>query len=188
MSLCYDGEKWLMITFASVAISLSVGLILQYAHGQSDVYLEGKVKNDTSITGKHLQITKLEIQNRSQICPSLQCKIDYKDKNTYFNPPTLQELYIGFQANFRLQDDITNADLGPIKKEAIEQYSLINSACRVDDIIEDNGQEIYICHDNSTIMLNEFDRTYYVMDTTEIYDAKNGILKISGNSTGDKIK
>jgi hypothetical protein len=34
MSLCYDGEKWLMISLASVAISLSVGLVLQYAHGQ----------------------------------------------------------------------------------------------------------------------------------------------------------
>jgi hypothetical protein len=34
MSLCYDAEKWLMISLASIAISLSVGLLLQYAHGQ----------------------------------------------------------------------------------------------------------------------------------------------------------
>ena len=34
MSLCYDGEKWLMISLASVAISLTVGLVLmQYAYG-----------------------------------------------------------------------------------------------------------------------------------------------------------
>jgi hypothetical protein len=38
MSLCYDGEKWLMVTLASVAISLTVGLVLiqlQYAHGMT---------------------------------------------------------------------------------------------------------------------------------------------------------
>jgi hypothetical protein len=35
MSLCYDFEKWLMITLASVAISLIVGLLMQYAHGQN---------------------------------------------------------------------------------------------------------------------------------------------------------
>jgi hypothetical protein len=34
MSLCYDFQKWTMITLAAVAISLSVGLVLQYAHGQ----------------------------------------------------------------------------------------------------------------------------------------------------------
>ena len=34
MSLCYDFEKWTMITFASIAISRIVGLVLmQYAHG-----------------------------------------------------------------------------------------------------------------------------------------------------------
>lgn len=35
MSLCYDFQKWTMITFASVAISLTVGLLLiNFAHGQ----------------------------------------------------------------------------------------------------------------------------------------------------------
>ena len=34
MSLCYDFQKWLMITLASVAISLTIGLVLmQIAHG-----------------------------------------------------------------------------------------------------------------------------------------------------------
>jgi hypothetical protein len=33
MSLCYDFEKWTMITLATVAISLSVGLLLQVVHG-----------------------------------------------------------------------------------------------------------------------------------------------------------
>ena len=34
MSLCYDFEKWLMITFASVSITMTVALVLmQYSHG-----------------------------------------------------------------------------------------------------------------------------------------------------------
>ena len=35
MSLCYDFEKWTMITLSSVAISLKIGLVLmQVVHGQ----------------------------------------------------------------------------------------------------------------------------------------------------------
>lgn len=36
MSLCYDFSKWTMITLASVAISLTVGLLMKYAHGQEN--------------------------------------------------------------------------------------------------------------------------------------------------------
>ena len=35
LSLCYDFEKWTMITLSSVAISLKIGLVLmQVVHGQ----------------------------------------------------------------------------------------------------------------------------------------------------------
>ena len=36
MSLCYDFEKWTIIPLASVAISLTVGLIMQYTYGLND--------------------------------------------------------------------------------------------------------------------------------------------------------
>jgi hypothetical protein len=36
MSLFYDFEKWTIISLASVAISLTVGLVLQYTHGFVD--------------------------------------------------------------------------------------------------------------------------------------------------------
>lgn len=85
--------------------------------------------------------------------------------------------------DFRLQDDITNADLGAIKKEAIEQYSADSNVCQVDDIIEDNGQEIYICHGGSTIS-NKFDDSRSLgLNTTMMYDAKNETIKVSGNFT-----
>ena len=35
MSLCYDFEKWTMITLAMVAGSLTIGLLMQYANGQT---------------------------------------------------------------------------------------------------------------------------------------------------------
>jgi hypothetical protein len=35
MSICYDFQKWTMVTFGLIATSLTVGLVLmQYAHGQ----------------------------------------------------------------------------------------------------------------------------------------------------------
>jgi hypothetical protein len=44
VSLCYDGEKWLMMTLASVAISMIVGLVLmQYGHGQEQTNETSKV-------------------------------------------------------------------------------------------------------------------------------------------------
>jgi hypothetical protein len=56
MSLCYDFQKWTMITLASVAISLTVGLILQYAHGYTDPKqyenypdIQGKVLGDNAL-------------------------------------------------------------------------------------------------------------------------------------------
>jgi hypothetical protein len=33
MSLCYDFQKWTILTLGLVAISLSVGLLLQVVHG-----------------------------------------------------------------------------------------------------------------------------------------------------------
>ena len=35
MSLCYDFQKWTIVTFASVAITLIVGLFILVAHGQT---------------------------------------------------------------------------------------------------------------------------------------------------------
>ena len=33
MSLCYDFEKWTIISLPGVAISLTVGLLMQIGHG-----------------------------------------------------------------------------------------------------------------------------------------------------------
>jgi hypothetical protein len=36
MSLCYDFQKWTILTLGLVAISLTVGLAIQYTHGYMD--------------------------------------------------------------------------------------------------------------------------------------------------------
>ena len=51
MSLCYDFQKWTMITFASVAISLTVGLLLiNFAHGQE-------------VNRTNLEIAKMKVED-----------------------------------------------------------------------------------------------------------------------------
>jgi len=83
---------------------------------------------------------------------------------------------------FRLQDNKTNAELGPKKKEFVEQFTSEMSACKVYDIIEENGQELYYCRGDSTITRN-FDSKTWHSDTTGIYEAKNYTLKVYGNFT-----
>jgi hypothetical protein len=137
-----------------------------------------------------LNITKFEIKGSSesykQICPSLQCKIDYKDKFATFSPPDIpQSNLIISSFDFTLHDDITHDDLGPKKKELIEEYTA-QIFCNVYDIVEKNEQELYYCHNANlnSIISSKFDDRSWVFDNTGIYDAKNDILKISGNFTG----
>ena len=122
-----------------------------------------------------------------EICPSLQCKIDYKDKYTFFGPPDIpQSGLIWSEVDFRLHDDITHADLGPKKKEFVEQYTM-NMYCDVNDIVEKNGQELYYCHKANLqgSIANKFDNSKFWggLPSTGMYDAKNETLKISGNFT-----
>jgi hypothetical protein len=79
---------------------------------------------------------------------------------------------------YGLQDNITNAELGPKKKEFVEQFTSDMFYCRVNDIIEENGQELYYCHGDNTLTRN-FDSKTWHYDTTAIYDAKNNALKVS---------
>jgi hypothetical protein len=182
----------LNISLATVILTfgLTVGLLVHYAHGQSDVYLEAKVKEVPAVKGAHdLTITKFEMQGEKykEICPSLQCKIDYKHKYTFFAPPDIpQSNLIWAQVDLTLHDDITHADLGPKKKELVEQYSL-NMYCNVNDIVEKNGQELYYCNNSNLngYIFNKFNnsQSWGGLKSLGTYDAKNETLKISGNFT-----
>jgi len=182
---------------SSILLVAALSLLVNTVNAQSDFYLEAKVNaagtapinTPLRYSGPDLNITKFEIQGNSEsykeICPSLQCKIDYKDKYTYFSPPDIPEsTLIISNVDFKLQDNITHADLGPKKKELVEQYSA-NIYCNVDDIVEKNGQELYYCHNANlnSIISNKFDGRSWVFDNTGIYDAKNNTLRVIGNLT-----
>ncbi len=53
MSLCYEFERWTLITLASVAISLTVGLLMQFAHGQSEAEVQSDVNGEFDMIMKY---------------------------------------------------------------------------------------------------------------------------------------
>ena len=74
MSLCYGLQKWTMVTFALVAISLTVGLVLmQSVHGL----------NATEQLGLKIAENAMEIQQMTNRLDSViaQCKDDMYRKN-----------------------------------------------------------------------------------------------------------
>lgn len=183
----------LSVIISGLAIAPLSGLVtlVGEANGQSnsDVYLEAKVKESPRVEGAHdLDIVKFEMQGDKykEICPSLQCEIDYKDKYTFFGSPDIpQSDLMWARAEFTLKDDITHADLGPKKKQAVEEYSA-NAYCRVVDIVEENGQELYYCdavNIHGSIYSKFLTDKRWTFDSSGIYDAKNGTLKMSGNFT-----
>jgi len=167
-------------------------MLIGEASGQSksDVYLEAKVKDSPYVKGAHqLDVVKFEMQGKKykEICPSLQCKIDYKDKFTFFGAPDIPQIsLITSQVDFRLHDDITHADFGPKKKELVEQYSL-HMLCNVNDIVEKNGQVLYYCNPSRVpgYISSQFNhsQSWGPLDSIGTYDAKNETIKMSGNFT-----
>ena len=85
---------------------------------------------------------------------------------------------------FKVIDDQPNNNIGPKMKEFMEKFST-NTFCDIDGIIEDNGQEIYICNKGSTSIDRKFDSKSWHYDTIVMYDAKKSTLRVIGNSTVD---
>ena len=155
---------------------------LDFAYGESDFTLEAKV-NEAAST---LDITRFEIRGDSdkQICPSGQCIIDFT-YNTQFSPPDPVSPSIGYNTKFVLIDknNTTNSDIGPKKKQYLEQFDN-TFGCKIEDIIEDNGKEIYYCHDKQSSIDRIFDSKSWNYDSIGVYDAKNHTFKVTGNLTG----
>jgi len=153
---------------------LSVTNVSTDAGAESDFTLELK-------TGPVSEVTKFIISGESdkEICPSGQCSIYSEGQYTYFHGPSPNFMSISTNFDFTLQDNITNADLGPKKKEFMEQFN-VRFFCNVDDIIEENGQELYYCDGDGSIS-RKFDSKTWDYDATAVYDAKNNTLQVSGN-------
>jgi hypothetical protein len=180
----------ILILLVIVGVAGVVSL-LQFTHGESDFVFEAKpiAPSPTSvISAPALSITKFEIQGEKykEMCPSGQCKIDYGGQS-FSGAPTPDSMDISFSIDFTLQDKIPNPDLGPKKKEFMEQFNL-NNVCHVDDIIEENGQELYYCHGGGfgNGINRKFDSRSWEYDTIGIYDAKKNTLKVYGNYTGSR--
>jgi hypothetical protein len=66
MSLCYDFQKWMILTLALVTISLTIGLIMQYAQGQNDSSSRvDKLIEDTKKRERYRRITSSRIDSKN---------------------------------------------------------------------------------------------------------------------------
>jgi hypothetical protein len=154
---------------------------IDFAYGESDFTLEAKVNP------LHLDVTRFEISGESdkQICPSGQCNIELDSGlSSSFDAPSINTPRILYNFDFKVHDNDNQTNIGAIKKRFMEPFNIGTSisGCKIDDIIEDNGQEIYYCHGIS-IMDRNFDSAYWYYDTNGIYDAKKNTLKVYGNYT-----
>lgn len=114
------------------------------------------------------KLTFLAIKGESykEMCPSGNCKIVYYyDQYNYFHGPSPE---IIANNDFRLEDNMSYA---------------LRTSCNIDDIITENGQEIYTCRDGFTTLVRTSDSENWDYSSNGIYDAKNNTLKIYGNFT-----
>ena len=177
-----------------LVIAITTFISMQVVYGQSDFTLEAEVVNSNNVDQlnniDYLTITKFEIHGESykQMCPSDQCTIgDYSYLG--FSPPTPDMRALNYAAEFILEDssNVTNSDIGPKEKEFLKQFTTAMIYCRVHDIIEDNGQEIYYCNGTNSIIRDFDSKTWSYDDSTVVYDAKNQTLKVNGNFTQSSI-
>jgi len=174
--------NWKVTALIVTGLTIFTAWHIAYGESTRDFQLEAKVNSSG------LDVTRFEISGESdkQICPSGQCNIELEGSR-YFIAPTSDRQSIGYSLEFKVHDNDNQTNIGPIKKLFMEHFNTSTSilGCKIDDIIEDNGQEIYYCH-GINIMTNDFDSTRWYYDINGIYDAKNNTLKIHGGFTGNK--
>lgn len=176
----------MIVSLLAVTLMLILSYsMIGYVYGQSDFYLEANVVSN-AIGTNPLKITKLEFHGSADkaICPSGQCRIGSVDQYTFFSPPTPDSMGLAYNIEFKLIDDITNADIGPKKKEFLEQFTASMYGCRIKDIVETNAQELYYCEDHVTSISRTFDSKVWRFNTNATYDAKNSIFKVNGKYIG----
>ena len=123
----------------------------------------------------------------NEICTSNQCRIEYT--YTFFSEPNPESniFYAGYHIEFNLIDDITHADVSPVKKKFMERFGLGLGICivkNVDDIVETNNTVIYNCAPDTTSISRTHDKTLWNFNVKGTYDSAKENLKISGKYTG----
>lgn len=125
-------------------------------------------------------VTKFALNgtNYTELCPSGHCTIKLGTFK-WFSPPTPESQGISYDIEFKLTDNVAQNDIGLKKREFLEQFKA-DMFCKVDGITEENNQEIYYCHDDSTVTrIFDLKRWYY--NSTGIYDARADTLNVTGN-------
>jgi hypothetical protein len=169
----------------TASVTMLIGIfftLLDFAYGESDFVLE---MNNASTNNEKLTLFAIEGQSYREICPSGQCTLDNEHLDPLFGPPTPVNMGMYGSFGFTLHDNVPNPNVGPIKKEFLEKFSA-SFGCKVDDIIEDNGQEIYICNNGTSTVSREFDYRTWDYDTIVIFDANKNTLRVVGNYTGSR--
>lgn len=166
----------------SLIMIIGVFPISYFAYWESDFVLEAHLSREAS--EPPWKVTKFMISGESdkQICPSGQCSISTEGESPALYPPNTDSMYFSYDMHFILKDNMTHPEIGPKKKEFLEQFTTGLSHCRINDIIEKNGQELYFCHGENSIS-RIFDSKTWYYDAIGIFDAKNYVLKVYGNFT-----
>lgn len=158
---------------------VSLFAIVGVAHAQigSDLGLE--IKDVTT----NPKISNITVSGASflEMCPSRNCVINY-GLSPYVSTPTPDSQYMSYSVDFNVIDNAAQNEIGPKKKEFLEKFSASLYACKINDIVEDNNQEVYFCSDTSTVSRN-FDSKSWQYDSAGIYDAKADTMTFVGNST-----
>ena len=128
-------------------------------------------------------ITNITIGGESfpEMCPSRNCIINY-GPSPYVTTPTPHNQYMSYSVDFDVIDKATQNEIGPKKKAFLEKFSSSLFACKINDIVEDNNQEVYFCSDTSSVS-RDFDSKSWQFDSAGIYDAKSDTMTFVGNLT-----
>ena len=100
--------------------------------------------------------------NYIQLCQSGKCNITYSDSSPYTNTPTPDNQFMSYSIDFKIIDSVPQKILDR-KKQFLEKFSSALLACKVDNIVEDNNQELYYCHDSLGAVTRSFDSKKLVL-------------------------
>lgn len=139
----------------------------------------------STVSTRDDELTLFAINDKSyrEMCPSGNCTFEIDHLiGPHFTPPNPETMRMWGSFHFKLKDKVDNPNIGEKEQEFLEKFDVLFS-CKVEDIIEDNGQEIYTCHDTS-IVNREFDSKTWDYNTVVKFDAKNETVKVYGNYAG----
>ncbi len=170
MNVLTKKSTYILVVLTVMTILFSIKITQAQSTRPDFLLIMNNVKSNPTVTKFALNGT-----NYTELCPSGHCTVK---QGTFQNfiAPTPEGQSITYDIEFKLIDNVPQKDIGPKKGEFLEHFSAAMYACKIDDIIEKNNQEIYYCHDSSTVT-RTFDLKRWYYDST----AKADTLTVTGN-------